>query len=205
MPLPQGVPTLRAKRTGNLTRPDNVFCSDDFLPFFIACDAYPARTPGTTDHFPIISEIDLVPPGKVKEERWNWRAADWEELVKKLEKELALEEEHEAYADLGEVLGDLEKLDEAVWRCVEEFVPKIKVCTRSKRWWTPELSSFRKEKERLARKSYRQRDIPDSPAHEEYRTARNTFSDRVRMARRRHWVEWLTRLTGRTYGRQGSS
>ncbi|KAJ7114564.1 Endonuclease/exonuclease/phosphatase [Mycena crocata] len=55
MPLPAGIPTLCAKRTGNLTRPDNVFCSEDFLAFFVSCDAYPARTPELTDHFPIIS------------------------------------------------------------------------------------------------------------------------------------------------------
>ncbi|KAJ7653537.1 Endonuclease/exonuclease/phosphatase [Mycena polygramma] len=45
MPLPRDIPTLRAKGTGNLTRPDNVFCSENFLPFFISCNAYPARTP----------------------------------------------------------------------------------------------------------------------------------------------------------------
>jgi hypothetical protein len=175
MPLPQGVPTLQAKRMGNLTCPDNVFCSDDFLAFFIACNTYPARTPGTTDHLPIISEIDLVPPLKAKAEQWNWRAKDWKELVKKLGGELVLAGEHDTYADLDEVLEDLEKLDEVVWQCVGEFVPKIKVCMRSKHWWTPELSGFRKEKEKLARKSYRQRDVPDSPAHEEYHIARNTF------------------------------
>jgi hypothetical protein len=76
MLLPQGIPTLRAKRTQNLTHPDNVFCSEGFLDFFISCNAYPACVLGTTDHFPIISMIYLVPPVKVLEERWDWKAVN---------------------------------------------------------------------------------------------------------------------------------
>jgi hypothetical protein len=150
MPLPQGVPTLCAKRTGNLTRPDNVFCSEEFLDFFVSCDAYPSRTPGTTDHFPIISEVDLIPPVRVKEERWDWKATEWEEMAKMLEGELALLGDPAGYADLNEVLDALDKLDEAIWCCVAEKVLKVKICNRSKRWWTPELSKFRKERERLS-------------------------------------------------------
>jgi hypothetical protein len=67
MPLPKDVPMLRAKGTGNLTCPDNIFCSSDFLDYFISCDAYPAHTLGKTDHFAIIMEIDLVPPRRVVE------------------------------------------------------------------------------------------------------------------------------------------
>ncbi|KAJ6447844.1 hypothetical protein C8R45DRAFT_763621, partial [Mycena sanguinolenta] len=192
MPLPQGVATLRAKRTGNLTRPDNVFCSEDFLDFFISCDAYPARTPGTTDHFPIISEIDLVPPVKMKEVRWDWKSTNWEEFVGMLAGELEMETE--GYASLEEVLSALRQLDAAVWRCVKEKVPRIKICARSKRWWTVELSAFRKEKEKLAKLSYEHRAVADSPVHEQYRVARNTFSSRVRTARRRHWAEWLEQI-----------
>ncbi|KAJ6470021.1 hypothetical protein C8R45DRAFT_837062 [Mycena sanguinolenta] len=156
MPLPQGVPTLRAKRTGNLTRPDNVFCSEDFLAFFVSCDAYPGLIPGTTDHFPIISEVDLVPPVKRENARWNWREAKWEDLVQKLEGELTQMGEREAYTDLNQVLEDVDKLDGALWRCVKECVPKISMCKHSKRWWTPELHAFHAEKGKLGRRSYEQ-------------------------------------------------
>ncbi|KAJ7921816.1 hypothetical protein B0H13DRAFT_1508844, partial [Mycena leptocephala] len=194
MALPRDIPTLRAKGTGNLTRPDNVFCSEDFLDFFISCDAYPIRTPGTTDHFPVISEIDLVPPVRVIEERWNWRGADWEELVKMLAAELEQAGLAEGYASAEEVEAAIAELDETVWRCVKEHVPLSKISPHSKRWWTPELSALRKEKEKLSWKSHRQRDIPDSPAHEEFRVARNTFSVRLRIARDRCWVEWLEQI-----------
>jgi hypothetical protein len=196
MPLPQGVPTLRAKRTQNLTCPDNVFCSENFLHFFVSCNAYPARVPGTTDHFPVISVIDLVPPVKVKEERWDWRSTDWEELNKALEKELEAVPDPDGYATGQEVEDAIEAFDAAVWRAVGAVVKKTKVTTHSKRWWTAELAQQHKEKERLARRSYRQRDVPGSPVHEEYRAARNAFSARIKMARDRHWREWLEQIDG---------
>ncbi|KAF7337390.1 RNA-directed DNA polymerase from transposon X-element [Mycena sanguinolenta] len=196
MPLPQGIPTLRAKRTGNLTRPDNAFCSEDFLGFFISCDAYPHLTPGTTDHFPIISEIDLVPPVKAKEKRWNWRETNWEEFTKMLAEELAGVEDADGYASAGEVMTAIQNLDRAIWRCVKEKVPRVQVSPQSKRWWSEELSAMRKEKEKLAKLSYQQRGVPGSPAHEQYRVARNNFSAKVRTARRQYWMEWLEGIDG---------
>ncbi|KAJ7918900.1 hypothetical protein B0H13DRAFT_1502454, partial [Mycena leptocephala] len=190
MPLPKDVPTLRAKGTGNLTRPDNVFCSSDFLDFFISCDAYPARTPGKTDHFAIIMEIDLVPPRRVVEERLNWRETDWEEFGKMLAEELAAVEDVEGYAGV-EVTAAIEALDAALWRCVAKHVPVSKVSPHSKRWWTGELAEAKKAKEKLARKSYRQRDVPAAPIHEEFRRARNDFSAMLKKARDKCWLEWL--------------
>ncbi|KAF7346431.1 RNA-directed DNA polymerase from transposon X-element [Mycena sanguinolenta] len=177
MALPQGIPTLRAKRTGNLTRPDNAFCSEEFLDFLISCDAYPHRVPGTTDHFPIISEINLVLPVKGKEERWSWRETNWEEMREMMKGELAALGEVDGYGGLDEVLEAIRMLDQA-------------------RWWTEELSRLRKEKEKLARLSFQHRSLPESPVHEQYRIARNSFSGRVRDARRKHWAEWLSQIDG---------
>ncbi|KAJ7747559.1 hypothetical protein B0H16DRAFT_1236997, partial [Mycena metata] len=175
MALPKDVATLCAKGTGNLTRPDNVFVSAELLDRFISCDAYPHLTPGTTDHFPIISEIDVVVQRTETVDRWNWRAANWEEMEKMLAAELEAVEVVEGYAGVVEVEMALEELDGIIWRCVKEHVPIAKVSPHSKRWWTTELSAFRKEREKLARKSFRQRNLQDSPIHEQYRVARNSF------------------------------
>ncbi|KAJ7780704.1 hypothetical protein DFH07DRAFT_689539, partial [Mycena maculata] len=175
MPLPQGVPTLRAKGTGNETRRDNVFCSEDFLDFFVSCNAYPTRTPGKSDHYAIIMEIDLTPPVRKTEERWNWRATDWVEFRKMMAEEFEGLGEVNGYASAADVDEGLAALDAAIWRCVEKHVPRSKISSHSKPWWTPELSESKKRKEKLARRSYRQRDVPDSPVHEEFRRARNDF------------------------------
>ncbi|KAJ7080899.1 hypothetical protein B0H15DRAFT_953252 [Mycena belliarum] len=171
MPLLKDVPTLRAdkqaecpavaKGTKNLTRPDNVFCSDDFLPFFISCDAYPARTPGTTDHFPVITMIDLVPATVDPVPHWNWRQGNWEDLHKMLATELEADPLVNGYASIREVKDALV------------------------------LSEQRKAKEKLGQESYRQIEVPTSPVHEEYRRARNDLSAAIKVARTSTWTEWL--------------
>ncbi len=62
MPLAAFILTLRAFSTGNYTHVDNVFCSDELLPAFIQCTVDHAAQPPRTDHFPIISTIDISPP-----------------------------------------------------------------------------------------------------------------------------------------------
>jgi hypothetical protein len=61
MLLPKDTPTLLAKASKNHTRPDNVFCSSDIFDAFISCNTAPAQRPGKTDHYPIISSLDIAP------------------------------------------------------------------------------------------------------------------------------------------------
>ncbi|KAJ7692396.1 hypothetical protein B0H17DRAFT_885424, partial [Mycena rosella] len=191
MALPKDVPTLCAKGTKNLTRPDNVFCSAEFLDFFVSCDAYPALTPGTTDHFPVISIVDLVPPTVDIAPRRNWRATDWKEMNKMLGAELKKEPLVEGYASEEEVLGGLARLDAIIDRCVEKHVLLSKLSPHSKRWWTPELTKAKKARNALALKSYRKRELLYHPVHEEYRRARNNFVVDVKSARGAKWTDFL--------------
>jgi hypothetical protein len=62
----------------------------------------------------------------------------------------------EGYASAGEVEEAIKAFDAVVWRAVEKVAKRIKITTRSKCWWTPELETVCKEKEKLARASYRQ-------------------------------------------------
>jgi exonuclease III len=59
--LPPAIATLEASNTKNLTRPDNVFCSASFEDKFTQCEVQTDLRPVVTDHFPIISTIDLQP------------------------------------------------------------------------------------------------------------------------------------------------
>jgi endonuclease/exonuclease/phosphatase family metal-dependent hydrolase len=54
MALPRDIPTLRALRSKNFTRPDNVFCSASLLPAYTTGTTDPAKMPPKTDHFPVI-------------------------------------------------------------------------------------------------------------------------------------------------------
>ena len=55
MALPPTIPTLEATRTKNLTRPDNVFCTETLLQSLRSCSVAPELRPTRTDHFPILT------------------------------------------------------------------------------------------------------------------------------------------------------
>ena len=59
MVLPKDTPTLKASSTGNYTRVDNVFCSENVLQAIISCDTNPSRRPLKADHYPIITIFDI--------------------------------------------------------------------------------------------------------------------------------------------------
>ncbi len=62
MALPAYVPTLRAFSTRNYTCVDNMFCSDELISSFVKCIVDHAAQPPRTDHFPIVSVINISPP-----------------------------------------------------------------------------------------------------------------------------------------------
>ncbi|KAK0448485.1 uncharacterized protein EV420DRAFT_1622243 [Desarmillaria tabescens] len=88
MPLPAYIPTLWAFSTGNYIQVDNVFCSDELLPAFIKCTVDHAMQPPRTDHFPIISIIDITPPCNDFEPCRNFRKVEWPKFHETLETRL---------------------------------------------------------------------------------------------------------------------
>ena len=60
MALPKNTPTLQASSTGNHTRVDNVFCSANLIQAIVSCDTNPSRCPLKTDHYPIITIINVA-------------------------------------------------------------------------------------------------------------------------------------------------
>jgi hypothetical protein len=118
----------------------------------------------------------------VKVERRNWRAGNWEELKKMLKGELEALPMADGYASVEEVEAAITELDAAIQRCVEAHIPLSKISPHSKRWWTAKLTELKKERNKVARRSWRQKEIQDSPVHEEYRKARNHLSAELRKA-----------------------
>jgi hypothetical protein len=78
MALPEGIPTLKALAMGNLTRVDNVFCSEALLDHVISCVTVPEDRPPKTDHFPIRSVIHATVHRSKFKSRPKYREVDWE-------------------------------------------------------------------------------------------------------------------------------
>jgi len=83
------IPTLQSHSTKNYTRVDNIFCNEDLLDAIIKCNTDDAACPVRTDHYPIITQLDIHAPKVTWEGRCNFRLADWPELVKTLKNNLA--------------------------------------------------------------------------------------------------------------------
>lgn len=84
MALPPGIPTLEASSTGNWTRPDNVWYTDNNADIFVSCDVSPALCPPLADHLPIISVLNIPPPRTHAPSLRNFRDTDWSEFRKTL-------------------------------------------------------------------------------------------------------------------------
>lgn len=194
MILPEAIPTLRAFGTGNLTRPDNVFCTPSLAEAFVICRTAPEMQPVKTDHFPILYEIDVELTRHTEKETYDFHNVDWAKFREELKQELEwinnpreIEEEEELYERIQVIEDVLEKI-------VQAIVPKIKVSIYTKRWWTNDLSVMRKGVRRAKKKSLRKQHQPDHPIHEEHRILRNSYTSAIRKAKLDHWTEWLEEL-----------
>ena len=59
MALPRGILTLKHMVTNLHSHPDNVWCSPELIPLIIWCDVDSYLQPPCTDHFPIITIINI--------------------------------------------------------------------------------------------------------------------------------------------------
>lgn len=172
MILPEGIPTLRAQNSGNLTRPDNVFASRLIAQNLISCDTR-AERPSTADHYPVITEIRLPHEIKQVTEAKNFKGMDWEKFrqaLKERTKNIPKEENIENQAEFDR---RYEALMAALVETIEELVTVTKISKFNKRWWTRELTELKKEMNRLESRLRRRRGLPGDPVHTELRQARN--------------------------------
>ena len=198
MALPESIPTLKSFSTGNYTRVDNVFGTKGVLDRIITCDTRPGLRPIKTDHFPIVTEIDMTMGVTDVRERRNWKTVDWEEFNKRLEEKmakLAAPKEIETEEEFWKVL---EELDTAVGEVVEEKVAVVKSSPKQRQWWSKEISAMKAVKGNLSNRSYRMRTDPAHPVHEEFRRVRQMMTTEIRKAKADTWVEYLANASAST-------
>ncbi|QRV81763.1 Reverse transcriptase from transposon X-element protein [Ceratobasidium sp. AG-Ba] len=196
MILPKDIPTLEANNSGNYTRPDNVFASYALADNLVLCNAEPENRVDCTDHFPIKTVFDIAPVSAPVPEKWNFKQMNKETFKKELKNILSeLELELEITIDTQENLDNyVTILNEAITRAVKKSVPRLRLSDRAKRWWTKELTAFRRKVRKLANRSFRARASTSHPVHEEYRKTRNAYTQAIRDAKQTHWEEFLEGL-----------
>ena len=77
MALPKDIPTLHVLNSRNLTCTDNIFISNSLFSLLIYCNTEPEKQLVRTDHFPIVTCIDVtVTPANILP-HFNFRLTDW--------------------------------------------------------------------------------------------------------------------------------
>ncbi|KAJ7118524.1 hypothetical protein C8R43DRAFT_821130, partial [Mycena crocata] len=193
MPLPQGMPTLRAFATGNLTRPDNVFCSAALHPAYMRCETLPGSLVNT-DHLAIIQELDIEAVTVEFEPRPMYKKTDWNKYREDLMMELLLLDRRDHFDSVESVEEAIQALEEAIQRVTERHVRMSKPSPYTKNWFGDGLKLMKRDAERLLREAFRQRFVPEHPVHEESRLASSTYCKAVKDRKASFWVEWLAGL-----------
>ncbi|KAG2052021.1 hypothetical protein BDR06DRAFT_888815, partial [Suillus hirtellus] len=171
--LPKDKPTLQSTSSGNWTRPDNVFCSDNTLESFIICDTAPRLRAPKTDHVPILITLDLEIPQATVTISHNYRETDWKAFSELLKERLASIPPPVELTTQEEFQTAANRLAETLDAVIEAKVPKSKPNLHAKRWWTREISQMMERKHELSDLSYKHRALRDHPSHEEHRKYRN--------------------------------
>jgi exonuclease III len=194
MALPPFLPTLRSFSSGNLTRVDNVFVSEGATDVLTSCTTYPEDQPAGTDHFPIETILNIPTHHLPPPTKRNFRKTNWEEFRGSLQHRIADIDITSPILNANSFDLLLDQLYAAIEHCIDNHVPLIRLSPYAKRWWTKELNDLRKRKVRLGRLSYRFRETPEMAVHEEYRLARNHYTEEIRRVKQQHWETYLEEL-----------
>jgi hypothetical protein len=191
MILPKDIPTLRAYGTGNYTRPDNVFCSNELADHMIYCNTEPARKPVNTDHMPVITVFDLEVLRIMMAPRPNYAATDWKKFREKLMPRINSRRATKTIKSTEEFDEVLTHLKNALQDTINEVVPIAKPCPHSKRWWNEDLTKLRRQLNRREKEAYRWRGYQWHPVHGEVKELQRKYAAAIQKTKTDHWQQWL--------------
>jgi exonuclease III len=191
MVLPEGTPMLEANVTGNHTHPDNIFCISHLMETITKCNIQPELHPTGTDHYPIITELNLNPERTNPPSRRNYRATNWEEFEKFIIGKLNSLPPPREINSIPHLEQKMNEVTQAILTMVDNIVPASKLSPYMKQWWTPELGTQNKNVKKLARTAYTKRQQCAHPIHAQLKEARNCLSTDIQKAKEEHWIEYL--------------
>jgi hypothetical protein len=76
---------------------------------------------------------------------------------------------------------------------IKDNIPVVKICSKSKWWWTKELTQLRQNMNKLGKKSCKLRNNLAHPVHLEHAEAKRTYNNTVKHTKNQHWRDWLER------------
>jgi hypothetical protein len=99
-----------------------------------------------------------------------------------------------AIKDQGELDQECNRLTSALQTTIQKKAPTTKLCPKSKRWWTKELTQLCREASKLRRKASKLRDDPNNIAHAESAKAKKAYERTIEFNKKHHWRDWLEKV-----------
>jgi hypothetical protein len=130
------IPTLQSYSTRNYTRVDNISCTEGVLDNIIKCNTDDETHPPKTDHFPIVTEINIQVEKTQWEPRPNFRLTNWNKLMKILKQNLANIPPPTEIGSIKEFDTKLKALSDAIRDAIGKTIKPTKLSPYAKRWWT---------------------------------------------------------------------
>ena len=140
--LPCGIPTHEHSVTKRWSRLDQVFISDHSGTILILCDTQTDMRGINTDHLPIRTELNLIAPPVEINQLPNFRGMDWEEFGNYLRNQLDKLPPPTLIRSQEQLDKCCEELTEVLQKAIQMKVPDIDHTSKSKRWWTKELTQL---------------------------------------------------------------
>ena len=191
MALPRDIPTLQHMRSKNYSRPDNVFCTARTMDLVIRCEVDTRLQPPKTDHFPIVTILDIPQKRLPPPERYNFKKADWVKFRRCLEDKVVALPEPTEITDEIHLERAAAELTEALQGAMQDTIEKTREPPDAKRWWNGELRKMKREQNKLSSESMRFRALPNHPSHQQLKEARNQYAEEIVKAKRQHWEDFL--------------
>ena len=199
MLLPRGINTLRAHRTGNWTRPDNVFGSSNMEDALVRCEADPRNQGPCADHIPVLTVLDLPTRKRAVEPTRNFRNTNWTEFEEDLTARMCRADFPEAQP-IGteeEFQEMARRLTKVIQETIEAKVPMTNPSRHMKRWWSEELDDARRQLNKLSEKAHRHRALDDYSLEEELLLEQGKYAKAMQDAQTKHWEDFLDQATER--------
>jgi len=138
--LPSGIPTHLHNITKKWSRLDQVFITEHSLELIEACDTETKFHSIKTDHFPIVTKLNLEATLMQPATIHNFKDVDWEKFHETLSLRLANLVTPAKPSNQERLNSCCEQLTLTLQLVIEDEVPKTELCTKLKRWWTKELT-----------------------------------------------------------------
>ena len=179
MTLAKGIPMLQHMVTKKYSRPNKFFITNRLINIISNCKVDPTLRPPSTNHFPIITTIQLHQPLAAKQINLNYKATNWTTYKAKLQNKLNNAQIPQQIQHPTQIKIVLDSLTKAIQDTTKEVVPQIKTRPDIKRWWNSDLTNMRKKLNRLRNLSYQFRAITNHYSHKALKCDSNIYGKAI--------------------------